>query len=110
MKEKKAIRYLSLAVKAGKLVTGGDEVEKALRRGKGGVLLLASDAAPNAVKRGNAMASLHHAELRQIPYTKIEIAAAVGRGDPVALAFVTDEGLAAAFLAAAIAQEQEDPQ
>ena len=103
------IRYLSLAAKAGKLITGGDEVEKSIRRGRGGLLILASDAAGNAVKRGEAMAGAPGVSLKTIPYTKSQIAAAVGRGSSVALALVTDEGLAAAFLAAAAkALEQEE--
>ena len=103
-----AIRYLSLAAKAGKLVTGGDEVEKRLRRGRGGTLLLSADAAPNAIRRAEALASRYRVSLIKIPYTKLELAAAVGRGSSVALALVTDEGLAAAFAAAANGMEQEE--
>ena len=101
MTDTKAIRYLSLAAKAGKLVTGGDEVEKTIRRGKGGLLILACDAAPNAVHRAELLAKNSVVSLSQIPYTKSQLAVAVGRGSSIALALVTDEGLAAAFLAAA---------
>ena len=111
MSERRAIRYLSLAAKAGKLVTGGDDVEKAIRKQKqGGLLVLASDAAPNAVRRAEALAVSDRVTVCRTTYTKSELASAVGRGSSVALALVTDEGLAAAFTAAAAVngKEQED--
>lgn len=97
MTDRRAIRYLSLAAKAGKLVTGGDECEKTLRRGRGGLLILAADAAANAERRAASMADGIHVRLMRAPYTKSELAAAVGRARPVAIALVTDEGLASAF-------------
>lgn len=110
MSEKKAIRYLSLAAKAGRIVTGGDDVEKAItKQRKGGLLVLASDAAPNAVKRAEALAAPGRVTVYKTTYTKLELASAVGRGSSVALALVTDEGLAAAFTAAAAnGMEQEE--
>ena len=109
MNDKSALRYLSLAAKAGRLVTGGDEVEKQMRRGKRGTLLLASDAGSDALRRAGNLAHERSIPLWNIPYTKSELAAAVGRARPVALALITDKGLAAAFAAAAaIASEQEE--
>ena len=109
MNETKAIRYLSLAAKAGRLVTGGDEVEKSIRRGKGGLLILASDAGRDAIRRGEMLARDPRVTLDRSAYTKSQIAAAVGRGSSVALALVTDGGLAEAFQkASASAQKQED--
>ncbi len=109
MNDTKALRYLSLAAKAGRIVTGGDEVEKQLRRGKKGTMLLASDAGADAKRRAGNLAKDRTIPLWNIPYTKLELAAAVGRSRPVALALITDEGLAAAFAAAAaIASEQEE--
>ncbi len=104
-----ALRYLSLAAKAGRMITGGDEVEKQLRRGKKGRLLLASDAGNDVRRRAEHLAGDASVSLMIIPYTKSELAAAVGCGSSVALALVTDEGLAEAFAsAAAIASEQEE--
>ena len=109
MNETKAIRYLSLAAKAGRIVTGGDEVEKSIRRGKGGLLILASDAGKDTVRRGELLARDRLVTLERSAYTKSQIAAAVGRGSSVALALVTDEGLAEAFKkASASAQKQEE--
>ena len=109
MNEAKAIRYLSLAAKAGRIVTGGDEVEKAIRRGKGGLLILASDAGKDTIRRGELLARDGLAALGRSAYTKSQIAAAVGRGSSVAIALITDEGLAEAYLtASASAQKQEE--
>ena len=110
MNDTKAIRYLSLAAKAGRIVTGGDEVAKSIRRGKGGLLILASDAGQDTVRRGEQLSLNPLVTLSKTAYTKSQIAAAVGRGSSVALALVTDEGLAEAFLraSASSAKEQED--
>ena len=109
MNSNNAIRYLSLAAKAGRIVTGGDDVEKSIRRGKGGLLIVASDAGQNAARRAVLLAQGPLVSMRKTAYTKSQIAAAVGRGSSVALALVTDEGLAEAFLrASASALEQED--
>ena len=109
MNDTNAIRYLSLAAKAGRIVTGGDEVEKSIRRGKGGLLILASDAGQNTVRRGESFSQDPRISLRKTVYTKSQIAAAVGRGNSVALALITDRGLSEAFLNASVtAQEQEE--
>ena len=109
MTEKKAIRYISLAAKAGKLITGAEDCEDAVRRRhKNGVLLLASDAGGDASRRGTRLAENHHLHLMRIDYTKTELASAVGRRSPVALALVTDEGLAAAFAAAAANRTEQE--
>lgn len=108
MTEKKAIRYLSLAAKAGRLVTGAEECEKALKRKKGVLIVLAADAASNTRKRADALSNDSGVRLVQTEYTKSELAAAVGRGNSVALALVTDEGLAKAFTAEAIPKRQEE--
>lgn len=105
----KAIRYLSLAAKAGKLVIGADDCLKAVKKGKGRLIVLAADAAPSAVKRANELASGRDIRIIVTEYTKAELAQAVGRGSSVALALLTDEGLSAAFTAAAaIGMEQEE--
>ena len=109
MKDNNAIRYLSLAAKAGVLVTGGDEVDKALRRRSKGLLIVASDAGADARRRAEMMTARSGSALLISSYTKREIAAAVGRGNTVAFALVTDRGLASAFAkAAGNGTEQED--
>ena len=110
MKTPGAVRYLSLAAKAGRIVAGGDECEKAVaRQRRGGLMLVASDAGADAVRRARRLAEAPRVRLYRTTYTKSELASALGRGSPVSLALLTDEGLAAAFTAAAAkAMEQED--
>ncbi len=108
MNKKNAIRYLSLAAKAGRLVTGAEDCEKALKRKKGALIILAADAAQNARKRAEALSAASGTRLMRTEYTKSELAAAVGRGSSVAIALVTDEGLAGAFTAEANPKRQEE--
>ena len=106
--KKNALRYLSLAAKAGKLFSGAEESEYHIRRGRGGLLVLADDAGRNVEKRASELAAgSSRVRLLKIPYTKSELSAAIGRGNTVAVVLVTDEGLAGAF-ADANAMEQEE--
>lgn len=107
MKENRAIRYLSVAAKAGRLVSGLEDCGKAVRRGRGRLFILASDAGGNTVRQAQRLARDGRIGLIRCIYTKSELSAAVGRGSAVSAVLVTDEGLAAAF-AGAHAREQEE--
>ena len=105
----KAVRYLSLAAKAGKLIVGAEDCEKAIKKGKAALIVLASDAAPSAIKRSAQLAEIRNTKIFKSIYTKAELAQAVGRGSSVALAVLADEGLASAFIkASATGTEQEE--
>jgi len=105
----KAIRYLSLASKAGKLIIGAEDCEKAAKRRIAALIVLANDAAPSAVKRAEQLSAAYNINVFKSLYTKTELAQAVGRGSSVALALLIDEGLSAAFTAsAAKGTEQEE--
>ena len=105
----KALRYLALAAKAGKLTVGAEVCAQAVRRGRGRLVLTASDAAENTVRQAEQMTEGKKAVLMRTTYTKLDIARAIGRGNPVALVMICDEGLAGAFAAAAArTQEQEE--
>ena len=110
MSDKKAIRYISLAAKAGRLVIGFNDCEKAVRKQKRtGLLILAADAGGNTIRRAEHLAEAPGVTQMVTEYNKSELAAAVGRGSSVALTLVIDEGLAAAFAAAAAnGMEQEE--
>lgn len=109
MTERKAVRYLSLAAKAGKAVSGFDDCEGAVRKGRRGLLVLASDAGGNTARRAGTLAGRYDLRLLRTHYTKSELAGAIGRGSPVSLILVWDGGLAGAF-ASAHAMEQEEQQ
>jgi ribosomal protein L7Ae-like RNA K-turn-binding protein len=105
----KALRYLGLAAKAGRLTTGADECDKAVKAGKGKLLVLAADAGNNVIRMASRWSAEYGITVVKTQFTKAQLAAAVGRGTMAALALVNDEGLAKAFLAAASnGTEQEE--
>jgi large subunit ribosomal protein L30e len=93
----KALGYLALCAKAGKLVMGADNCAQAIGHGKVKLLLLASDASPNATNRAGKMASGRQIPLLRCPETKRELSEAAGKNGPVAIAAICDAGLARAF-------------
>jgi len=97
----KALGYLALAAKAGKLRVGELDIKTSVQRGKGSLLVLARDAGQNTAHRAQKLSEDLPAPLIKTAYTKSEIAAAIGRGNPVALVLMRDEGLAKAFAEAA---------
>ena len=107
MNDKKAIRYLSLAAKAGKLLSGMDDCEKAAKRKRGALLVLAADAGQNTVRQAETLAARSRIALLHTNYTKAELSAAIGRGSAVSLALVTDGGLAGAFASAHASEKEE---
>jgi Ribosomal protein L30E len=94
----KALGYLALCSKSGKLVVGADNCVQALGRGKAKLLLLASDASPNAIKRAEGMTYGRKIPLLRCTITKQELADATGENGLVAIAAICDKGLARAFL------------
>ncbi len=104
----KALGYLSLSAKAGRLVCGADNCVEALKRGKARLLILAADASPNACRRADGMLYGREIPLFKSGYTKYELAAAVGANGPVAMAAVCDEGLANAFAGSAQQNKQHE--
>ena len=97
----KALGYLGLAARAGKLKLGAEDCAKELKKRKGGLLVAAADASENTLDRVRSMTADRIERLFRTDYTKRQIADAVGRSTPVALALICDEGLAGAFAAAA---------
>ena len=104
----KALGYLGLAAKAGKLVVGAEDCGKQLRRRKGGFLIAAADAAANTLEQARGICAGRGLTLLSTAYTKEQLGRAVGRAGPVALAYICDEGLARAFMAAADKQREQE--
>ncbi len=97
----KALGYLGLAARAGRLTVGTEDCVKRSRRESGGLIVTASDAGDNALRQAAVLAGRGGARLIHCGYTKQELAQALGRSGPVAMAVVWDDGLAKAFEAAA---------
>lgn len=105
----KALRYLGLAARAGRLVIGAEDCAKELRRHKGGLVIAASDAAANTLEQAGSQCAARGVEMLATAYTKERLGQAMGRGGPVAVAYICDDGLARAFAdAAAKEREQEE--
>ena len=94
----KAAQYLGIARKAGLLILGEDACDAAVSAGKAKLLMLASDASPNAAKRAGSMLQGHRAPLTRLPWTKEELSAMMGKS--CSMLCLTDLSLAARFASA----------
>ena len=91
------LSLLGLALRGKRLVVGEEPVEGAARARDARVLLLASDAAENTVRRCRHFAEAGQCLWLSLPFTKEELGRAVGRSSAAILA-VTDVGLAASLV------------
>jgi ribosomal protein L7Ae-like RNA K-turn-binding protein len=98
----KLLSTLGMAMRAGKIITGDDTVMKAVRSGEAKLVVLATDAAPNAQKKYRDKCSYYQIPLVEYG-SRFEIGSAIGKVDRVVLA-VTDAGFAQR-----IAQSQAKP-
>lgn len=99
----KAQGYMGLARRAGLLVTGEDGCADAVGAGRAKLLMLASDASPNAVKRARSFLMGHRAPLETLPWERETLSALLGKRGCSMVCF-TDLSLASRF-AAAMAEE-----
>lgn len=103
----KALHLLSLAKKGGNLVAGEEKVGAACHKGRVRLLLCASDASDNVLRRARGWAESGGVPLLQPDVDKDALGTALGR--PVcALVGVTERKLAAAFVRALENHEQYD--
>ena len=91
-----ALRLIGLARKGGRIEVGEEPVGAAARAHKARLVVLASDAADNTLRRASHFALSAGVPVLQSPYTKEELGLSVGRSSCAMLA-LTDHGLAAAF-------------
>ncbi len=89
------LSLLGLALRGGRLAAGEEPAALAAKAGQARLLLTASDAAGNTLRRAEHLAEEGHCLLLALPFTKAELGGALGRGG-TALAALTDLGLAAA--------------
>lgn len=92
-----AFNYIGIAKKAGSLAVGETEAGAACRAGKAKILLLASDASDNTVRRAENLISGHKTLIVRLNCTKAELGELSG-SRACALAAVTDVGIAASLL------------
>ena len=92
----KALNYLSLARKAGKLELGEEPVGAAARAQHARLVMVASDASDHTWRRAKSYVAGTTQECIRLAYTKDELGAAIGRQE-LAIAALTDPAMALAF-------------
>ena len=97
MSNRNILSLLGLALRGGNLVVGEEPVEAVARARDARVLLVASDAAENTVRRVRHFADAGQCLWLKLPFTKDDLGGAVGRSS-VAIVAVTDIGLANAVV------------
>lgn len=95
----KALNYLSLARKAGRVELGEEPAGAAARAQKAWLVIVASDAADHTWRRGKSFVAGTRQQCIRAPYTKDQLGQAIGRAS-LALAAFTDPAMALGFLKA----------
>lgn len=85
----KLMSYIGLAKKAGKCVVGTELTRTAARCGRAKLILVASDASPNAIKRAEDLAAYYKLPLLHIPLDTQALGHAAGK-PPAAMAAVEE--------------------
>lgn len=93
MSNQKILSLLGLALRGGNLTVGEEPVEAVCRGRDARVLLVATDASDNTLRRVRHFAETGQCLWLKAPFTKAELGSAVGRAS-VAIVAVTDIGLA----------------
>lgn len=93
----KALNYLALGRKAGRLELGEEPVGAAARAQKARLLVVAKDASDHTWRRALSFVAGTGQQCIRVEYTKDQLGQAIGRTD-LALAAFTDPALALAFV------------
>ena len=96
MQNDRVLSFLGLMRKAGKISVGEMNTEKSVRLKKAIIIILASDASPNAVKRAHSLSEAAECDLVIVPADKDTLGRALG-ASPFAMAAICDSGFAKAF-------------
>ncbi len=91
------LTLLGLSLRGGRLAVGEEPVGDAAQRRAARLVLLAADASDNTRRRAARFAQTGECLSLDLPFSKAEMGRALGR-PPVALAAMTDTGLAAALV------------
>jgi ribosomal protein L7Ae-like RNA K-turn-binding protein len=100
----KALNYMALARKAGRIELGEEPVGGAARAGKACLVAVAADAGDHTWRRAKSFVAGTDQVAVKIPFTKDDIGQAIGRTS-LAIAAFTDPAMALAFLKALPQQE-----
>ena len=95
----KALNYMSLARKAGRIELGEEPVGAAARAQKARLVVVASDASDHTWRRSKSFVAGTNQQCIRVAFTKDELGQAIGRAS-LAVAAFTDPALALAFVQA----------
>ena len=95
----KALNYLALARKAGRIELGEEPVGACARAQKARLVVVASDATDHTWRRAKSFVAGTQQQCIRLAYTKDELGQAIGRTE-LALAAITDPAMALAFVKA----------
>ncbi len=95
----KALNYIALARKAGRVELGEEPAGAAARAQHARLILVASDASDHTWRRAQSFVSGTDQQCIRVSYTKDELGQCIGRTS-LALAAITDPALALAFVKA----------
>ena len=95
----KALNYMSLARKAGRIELGEEPVGAAARAVHARLIIVAKDASEHTWRRAKSFAAGTSQQCIPVPFTKDELGEAIGRKE-LAIAAFTDPALALAFVKA----------
>ena len=102
----KALNYMALARKAGRIELGEEPVGAAARAGHARLVVVASDASDHTWRRAKSYVAGTNQQCIRLPYSKDDMGMAIGRTS-LAIAAFTDAALALAFLKSLPKQEPE---
>ena len=100
----KALNYLALARKAGRIELGEEPVGAAARAQHARLVIVANDASDHTWRRAKSFVAGTGQECLKVPFSKDEMGLAIGRTS-LAIAAFTDPALALAFVKALPQQE-----
>ena len=100
----KALNYMALARKAGRIELGEEPVGASARAGKACLVAVAQDAGDHTWRRAKSFVAGTQQQAVRVPLTKDEMGMAIGRTS-LAIAAFTDPAMALAFLKALPQQE-----
>ena len=101
----KALNYMALARKAGRIELGEEPVGGAARAGKACLVTVAMDAGDHTWRRAKSFVAGTNQVAVKIPFSKDDMGMAIGRAS-LAIAAFTDPAMALAFLKALPQQEK----
>ena len=101
----KALNYMSLARRGGRIELGEEPCGGAARAGHARLIVVAADASPHTWRRAKSYTAGTDQQCMKVPFSKDELGEAIGRTS-LAMAAFTDPALALAFVKALDWQEE----